>query len=123
MNQPLISLFKFDAKPQALAVPFAILMTLMCFGLLAEELPDKKYYLFGKGGGKTIADEYNIPLLAQIPIIDDIRTGGDEGKPAVVDGSQTSRDAFNQMSQSVAQQVAIRNAEMEPTKKVAITQS
>src|ERR1700729_2783080 len=48
------------------------------------ELPDHKYYIFGKDGGKRLAEEYDIPLLGQIPLVQSIREGGDEGKPVMI---------------------------------------
>ena len=49
-----------------------------------EELPRNKYYIFGKNGGKEMADKYGIPLLGQIPIVQSIREGGDSGEPAAL---------------------------------------
>ena len=48
------------------------------------ELPDNKYYIFGQGGGQLIDDKYGIPLLGQIPLVQSVREGGDEGKPAAL---------------------------------------
>ena len=83
------------------------------------ELPDHKYYIFGKGGGQELADKNNVPLLGQIPLIQSIRESGDEGKPAVLKDDLTA-DAFILLAEAVAQQVAIRNANMEATKRVEI---
>ncbi len=84
-----------------------------------EELPDKKYYLFGKDGGKNLSEKYNVPLLAQLPLVQSIRESGDHGMPAVLKEGIVS-DAFKQLAEAVARQVAIRNAGMEQTKKVEI---
>lgn len=81
-----------------------------------EELPNNKYYLFGKDGGKRLAEEYEVPLLGQLPIVQSIREGGDDGKPA----STYARDneivakAFDEIAANVAQQVAIKNANLQP---------
>ena len=48
------------------------------------ELPDNKYYIFGKGGGKVLADRYEVPFLGEIPLVQSIREGGDEGKPFIM---------------------------------------
>jgi len=82
------------------------------------ELPNKKYHIFGKDGGRKLAQQYQLPLLGQIPIIEQIRTGGDTGKPAVLDNNSMQGKAFVKLSSSVAQQVAIRNANANPTKRV-----
>ena len=88
-----------------------------------EELPENKYYLFGKDGGKKLAKDSNVPLLGQIPIVQGIREGGDEGKPVALDGSTIIGHAFDQLAETVAQQIAIRNANLAPTKIVEITTS
>ncbi|MFI5219376.1 MAG: Mrp/NBP35 family ATP-binding protein [Bacteroidia bacterium] len=82
------------------------------------ELPENKYYIFGKDGGKNLADKLNIPLLGQIPLVQSICEGGDSGHPAAADENSLTGKAFMELSKSVAQQIAIRNANMEPTKKV-----
>jgi ATP-binding protein involved in chromosome partitioning len=77
-----------------------------------EELPNNKYYLFGKDGVKTLSEELCIPLLAQIPLVQSIREGGDNGKPAVLEKDSIQALAFLEMAQNVAQQIAIKNAEL-----------
>jgi ATP-binding protein involved in chromosome partitioning len=74
-----------------------------------EELPENKYYIFGKDGGKQFADKHDVPLLAEIPIVQGIREGGDNGKPIATSDSLTA-EAFETLAQKVAQQVAIKNA-------------
>lgn len=81
------------------------------------ELPDNKYYLFGEGGGKKLAEEKKIPLLGQVPIVQSIRESGDSGYPAVMKDGVTE-EAFTALAQAVASQVAIRNASKEKTKVV-----
>lgn len=84
-----------------------------------EELPNNKYYIFGENGGKTLADKYNVPLLGQVPIVQSIRESGDSGYPAVLKDDITA-EAFRNLAESVAQQVAIRNANQAKTQKVEI---
>ncbi|PLW94083.1 MAG: MRP family ATP-binding protein [Marinilabiliales bacterium] len=86
------------------------------------EQPEKKYFIFGKEGGRELAEKMNIKLLAEIPIVEDICQSGEIGIPAVVDEANPQSEAFYAMAQNVAQAVAIRNAMQGPTKKVEITQ-
>jgi ATP-binding protein involved in chromosome partitioning len=81
-----------------------------------EELPENKYYIFGKDGGKKLADEYEVPLLGQIPLVQSIREGGDAGKPASVYGRDNAivAQAFDEVATNVARQVAIKNANLAP---------
>jgi len=85
------------------------------------ELPDNKYYIFGKGGGQKLADQFEIPLLAQIPIVQSIREGGDMGVPAAISDEPVSWQAFELLARNVAQQVSIRNANLAPTQPVDIS--
>ncbi|MCD4698285.1 MAG: Mrp/NBP35 family ATP-binding protein [Bacteroidales bacterium] len=85
-----------------------------------DELPDNKYYIFGKEGGKKLAEESNVILLGQIPIVQSVREGGDNGSPATLDETTIVGKAFDDLAQKVAQQIAIRNANLEPTKIVEI---
>lgn len=86
-----------------------------------EELPDNKYYIFGKEGGKKLANEYNIPLLGQIPLVQSIRESGDSGRPAALDITSPVGIAFQELAEKTAQQIAVRNVTLEPTKPVQIT--
>ncbi|MFP4664749.1 MAG: P-loop NTPase [Bacteroidales bacterium] len=86
-----------------------------------EELPDNKYYLFGKEGGKKLSQETNIPLLGQIPLVQSIREGGDEGKPAATDLNSITGKAFEEAAVKMMKQIEIRNKEKPATKRVEIT--
>lgn len=83
------------------------------------ELPNNKYYIFGKDGAKNLAAKMEVPLLGQIPIVQSICEAGDAGRPAVLQKDTPQAIAFMEMAKNVAQQVAIRNANMEPTKVMA----
>lgn len=76
------------------------------------ELPNNKYYIFGKDGVKHLSEELNIPLVAQIPLVQSIREASDAGRPAVLQENTLQAQTFIEMAQNVAQQVAIRNAEV-----------
>lgn len=75
-----------------------------------EELPENRYYIFGKDGAKNLAAEMRLPLLGEIPLVQSIREAGDIGRPAVLQETTTQALAFREMAQNVAQQVAILNA-------------
>jgi ATP-binding protein involved in chromosome partitioning len=85
-----------------------------------EELPDNKYYIFGKDGGRSLAEKFDVPFLGQIPLVQSIRESGDSGLPAVMKGGVTAQ-AFTDLAESLARQVAIRNATFGSTKRVELT--
>jgi ATP-binding protein involved in chromosome partitioning len=76
------------------------------------ELPDNKYYIFGKEGGKRLADEYDLPFLGQIPLVQSIREGGDEGVPVMVGEDSITKKAFQAFASFVVRSIAMRNANM-----------
>ncbi len=81
------------------------------------ELPDNKYFIFGEGGGMKLCEQFDIPFLGQMPLVQSIRESGDSGLPtAMKDGA--SATSFIELSQKLARQVAIRNADLSETKKV-----
>ncbi len=76
------------------------------------ELPDHKYYIFGKEGGKRLADEYDLPFLGQIPLVQSIREGGDIGVPIMMGDDEITKEAFREFAGVVARSVSMRNANM-----------
>lgn len=82
------------------------------------ELPENKYYLFGKEGAKKLAEEMHVPLLGQIPIVQSICEGGDNGTPVALDEDTVTGRAFLSLAASVVRQVDRRNIEMTPTQIV-----
>ena len=85
------------------------------------ELPENKYYLFGKEGGKRLAEELNIPLLGQIPVVQSICEGGDSGKPVALNPDSLTGAAFKSLAEHVVAQVEYRNEHQDPTKRVVVT--
>lgn len=79
---------------------------------IPPDMPEKKYYIFGKGGGRLLAQQFEVPFLGELPIEQAIREGGDLGRPAALQHDVPSADAFRQLAQSVAQQIAILNASL-----------
>ncbi len=113
------AIMMFDG-PQ-IKVPILGLVENMAY-FTPEELPDNKYYIFGKDGGQRLCDQFEIPFLGQIPIVQSIREGGDEGKPAILnDADKITQEAFTKLAERVAQHVSIRNANLDPTKIVEFT--
>ena len=104
-----------------LKVPVIGLVENMSY-FIPQELPNNKYYLFGKDGGKHLADEFDIPFLGQIPIVQSIREGGDQGIPAMVGDDAISQKAFMDFASNAVRGIAMRNANLEPTKIIEITE-
>jgi ATP-binding protein involved in chromosome partitioning len=84
------------------------------------ELPDNKYYLFGKEGGLKLASEYDLSFLGQIPLVQSIREGGDEGVPAMVGADSVSKNAFRTFVGNAVRQIAIRNANLPQTTTITV---
>jgi len=85
------------------------------------ELPENRYYIFGKEGCKKLAEKMGIPLLGQVPIVQGIRESGDSGKPVALDPQKAPGDTFHLLAQNLEKNIKTRNIELEPTKKVEIT--
>jgi ATP-binding protein involved in chromosome partitioning len=77
---------------------------------VSDEAPQHKYFIFGKDGGKRLADEYDIPFLGQIPLIQRIREGGDEGKPVMIGEDIMAKKAFQDFAGNAARNIAMINA-------------
>ncbi|MEY3324089.1 MAG: hypothetical protein RLZ11_403 [Bacteroidota bacterium] len=84
------------------------------------ELPDNRYYIFGKQGGRRLADEYDIPFLGEIPLVQSIREGGDQGVPAMMNDEPITKKAFELFAAGVVRSIAMRNADI-TSEKIAAT--
>lgn len=84
------------------------------------ELPENNYYLFGKDGGKRLAEELNIPLLGQIPIVQSICEGGDNGTPVALNANSITGIAFRTLAENVVAQIDERNKNAAPTQRVEV---
>lgn len=84
------------------------------------ELPENKYYIFGKDGAKNLAKEMNVPLLGQIPIVQSICEGGDSGSPVSLNENSLTGAAFAHLAESFVASVNRRNEESDPTQKVEV---
>lgn len=84
------------------------------------ELPENRYYIFGREGTKRLAEEMNVPLLGQIPLVQSICESGDQGTPVALDEHTLTGHAFLQLAAAVVRQADKRNLEMAPTKIVSV---
>lgn len=82
------------------------------------ELPENKYYIFGREGGKRLAEELNIPLLGQIPLVQRICESGDTGAPVALDPDTVTGSAFRKLAENVVERVDYRRKHLSPTKRV-----
>jgi ATP-binding protein involved in chromosome partitioning len=105
-------------RQQQINVPILGVIENMAY-FTPEELPDNKYYIFGKGGGQNLADKYNVPLLGQVPLVQSVRESGDSGLPAVLKEGLTA-DVFKDLAKTLARQIAIRNANFTQTQRVEL---
>jgi len=85
-----------------------------------QELPENKYYIFGKDGCKNLAQEMGCPLLAQIPIVQGICESGDAGKPSALDADSATGQAFINLAQAVVTVTNLRNKDLPKTKIIQI---
>ncbi len=106
-------------KTESINVPLLGLVENMAW-FTPEELPENKYYIFGKDGCKKLAEDRNIPLLGQVPLVQSIREGGDSGVPSAADEKSVMGKAFASLTTQVLKQLEIRNSTMEATQKVEI---
>lgn len=86
-----------------------------------EELPNNKYYIFGKEGAKNLAEDLQVPMLGEIPLVQSIREAGDYGRPAALQTATPLEAAFEEIARNVVQEVVNRNESLPPTEAIKIT--
>lgn len=86
-----------------------------------EELPDNKYYIFGKEGAKHLAEELQVPFLGDVPLVQSIREAGDVGRPAVLQGDTPAAESFRAVCRRMVEECVKRNEALPPTEAVRIT--
>ncbi|UOK43453.1 MULTISPECIES: Mrp/NBP35 family ATP-binding protein [Flavobacterium] len=86
-----------------------------------EELPENKYYIFGKEGAKNLAADLNVPFLGEVPIVQSIREAGDYGRPAALQTATVVQAAFEELARSVVSETVKRNDSLPPTEAIKIT--
>ena len=86
-----------------------------------EELPENKYYIFGKEGAKKLSEDLQVPFLGEIPLVQSIREAGDVGRPAALQTGTPLEQAFEGLTKNVVQEVVRRNDDLPPTEAIKIT--
>ncbi len=86
-----------------------------------EELPENKYYIFGKEGAKHLAEDLGVPFLGEIPLVQSIREAGDIGRPAALQTATPVEEAFEQLTKNTVQELVRRNKSLPPTEAIKIT--
>ena len=85
------------------------------------ELPENKYYIFGKEGAKHLAEDLKVPFLGEIPLVQSIREAGDVGRPAALQTATPIEEAFENLTKNVVQELVNRNKSLPPTEAIKIT--
>ena len=86
-----------------------------------DELPENKYYIFGKEGAKNLAEDLKVPFLGEIPLVQSIREAGDAGRPAALQTASLIEEAFDEITKNVVQETVRRNEALPPTEAIKIT--
>ena len=107
-------------RMESIGVPVLGLVENMAFFTPAE-LPNNKYYLFGQGGVRRLADEVQVPFLGEVPLVQSIREAGDVGRPAVLQSEGPAREAFVRIARETVDSLANRVDNLPPTEAVRIT--
>ena len=107
-------------QQEAINVPVLGIVENMAY-FTPEELPDNKYYIFGKSGARNLATDLNVPFLGEIPLVQSIREAGDVGRPAALQTATPVEKAFEDLTKNVVQEVVLRNKSLPPTEAIKIT--
>lgn len=107
-------------RQEAIQVPVLGLLENMAY-FTPEELPDNKYYIFGKEGAKHLSEDLDIPFLGEIPLVQSIREAGDVGRPAALQEGTPTREAFEEVTRNMVRELVVRNRELPPTEAIKIT--
>jgi len=107
-------------QQEAINVPVLGIVENMAY-FTPEELPDKKYYIFGKEGAKHLAEDLEVPFLGEIPLVQSIREAGDIGRPAAMQTATLVENAFEELTKNVVEELVNRNKNLPPTEAIRIT--
>ena len=107
-------------QQEAINVPVLGIVENMAY-FTPEELPDNKYYIFGKEGANNLAEDLDVPFLGEIPLVQSIREAGDVGRPAALQTATPVEKAFEQLTRNVVSELVKRNKDLPPTEAIKIT--
>ncbi|MET7029844.1 Mrp/NBP35 family ATP-binding protein [Sediminicola luteus] len=107
-------------QQEAINVPVLGIVENMAY-FTPEELPNNKYYIFGKEGAKHLAEDLDVPFLGEIPLVQSIREAGDIGRPAALQTATPIEEAFEELTKNVVREVVSRNKSIPPTEAIKIT--
>ena len=105
---------------EAVSVPVLGIIENMAY-FTPEELPENKYYIFGKEGAKNLAEDLQVPLLGEVPLVQSIREAGDYGRPAALQTASILESVFENITRNVVQETVNRNETLPPTEAIKIT--
>ncbi|MFV8366931.1 P-loop NTPase [Flavobacterium sp. XS1P27] len=105
---------------EAINVPVLGIIENMAY-FTPEELPENKYYIFGKEGARNLAEDLEVPFLGEVPIVQSIREAGDFGRPAAMQTGSIIETVFEEITRNVVQEVVSRNENLPATEAVKIT--
>ena len=105
---------------EAINVPVLGIIENMAY-FTPEELPENKYYIFGKEGAKNLSEDLGVPFLGEIPIVQSIREAGDYGRPAAMQVASAVEHVFDEVTRNVVREVVTRNENLPATEAVRIT--
>ena len=107
-------------QQESINVPVLGIVENMAY-FIPEELPENKYYIFGREGAKHLADDLKIPFLGEIPLVQSIREAGDVGHPIALQTATPLEQAFEKLTQNVVQELVKRNEDLPATEVIKIT--
>jgi ATP-binding protein involved in chromosome partitioning len=111
-----VAMFQSDA----INVPVLGIIENMAY-FTPEELPNNKYYIFGKEGAKNLAEDLQVPFLGEVPLVQSIREAGDYGRPAALQTASPLEKIYEEIARNVVQETVNRNENLAPTEAIKIT--
>ena len=107
-------------QSEAINVPVLGIIENMAY-FTPEELPNNKYYIFGKEGAKNLAEDLQVPFLGEVPLVQSIREAGDYGRPAALQTASPLENIYEEITKNVVREVVSRNENLAPTEAIKIT--